>query len=301
MTTINRKTLFAEMKGVVGPWTAEKIAGVDALLDACDAEGVTDNRHIAYILATPMIETGGSYEPITENLNYAEAALNSKFGHRITPAQAALYGRNDKHPADQEAIGNIIYGGIWGKTNLGNTQDGDGYRYRGRGLVQTTGRGLYTKFGFADNPDVVTDVKASASIMVKGMRDGTFTGKKFSDFFGDANDWVGARRIVNGTDRANDIARYAQKIVKALNKAEVANPYPLSTSRTVQGSVVAGGGGAIQLVDSVNAVNDAVQAHTDAFTTGNVVGIIIGLVAVSGALYALYARWDDAGRPKFWQ
>lgn len=304
--SINRKTLFAEMKKIVGGYNGDqgkkRIEGLDALLDACEAQGVTDHKYIAYILATPMIETGGSFAPITESLNYSSVALVSKFGKRITEAQAEQYGRTKNHPANQEMIGNIIYGGEWGVANLGNTQAGDGYKFRGRGYVQTTGRRLYEMYGYADNPDALTDPEISAKVMVKGMMEGDFTGKKLEDYLGgDKADWVNARRIVNGTDRAQDIAAYAKKFYAALEKSEVANPYPLKTSRTVQGSVAAGSGGAIQLVSSVSAVNDAVQAHQDAFTTGNVVGIAIGLVAVLGAVYALYARWDDAGRPKFWQ
>lgn len=302
---INRKTFFAEIKNTVGGYVGEvgakRIAGIDAILDAFDTEGVTDPRWMAYVLATPMIETGETFAPITESLNYSEASLLSKFGKRITAAQAKKYGRNASHAANQEAIGNIIYGGPWGKTNLGNKLTGDGFKYRGRGLVQTTGRRLYEIFGYADNPEAVGDIKISADIMVRGMRDGTFTGKKLSDYFNDdKTDWTNARRIVNGVDRAADIARIAQVFYKALQKSEVANSYELKSSRTIQGAAVSGSGGALVLVDNVQDVVNAVQSHQDAFTTGQVVGIIVGLVAVCGALYALYARWDDAGRPKFW-
>jgi len=196
-------------------YTPAQVAGIDALLDACGVHGVTDGRQIAYILATPMIETGGSFVPIVESLNYSTTALLSKFPNRITKAQAEAYGRNTKHAANQVAIGNIIYGGTWGAKNLGNTLEGDGFKYRGRGLVQTTGRRLYEIFGHEDDPDAVCDVKVSADIMVRGMRDGTFTGKKLADYFGPKTDWVGARRIVNGTDRAADIANYAKKFYAA--------------------------------------------------------------------------------------
>jgi len=60
----------------------------------------------------------------------------------------------------------------------------------------------------------------SALVMVKGMRDGTFTGKKFSDYFNSAPpDWVNARRMVNGTDRAADIAKFAVQYYDALRAA----------------------------------------------------------------------------------
>lgn len=212
---MNRATFFNLLRPALGGHlTQAQVDGITALLDALDKEGVTDLRQQAYVLATPMIETGGSYEPITESLNYSAANLIAKFPNRITQAQAVQYGRTSDHPADQKSIGNIIYGGKWGASNLGNTEPGDGYLYRGRGLVQTTGRRLYTIFGFATNPELVCDVATSADIMVKGMRDGTFTGKKLSDYLG--TDWVGARRIVNGQDRAQDIAAWAMKIYNSL-------------------------------------------------------------------------------------
>lgn len=218
---MDRSKLFPAVRSSLfgGSLAQTQVDGINALLDACDALNVTDPRQIAYILASPMIETGGSFVPITESLNYSSTALTAKFGKRITPALAAQYGRTSAHPANQEAIGNIIYGGPWGAANLGNTQPGDGFLFRGRGLVQTTGRRLYAIFGHADNPDDVCDVKVSADIMVKGMRDGTFTGKKLSDYFGVATDWVNARRIVNGLDRATDIANDAQKFFVAIKAA----------------------------------------------------------------------------------
>ncbi|TDX84000.1 glycoside hydrolase family 19 protein [Epilithonimonas xixisoli] len=82
--------------------------------------------------------------PKVENLNYKADALIEGFGrHRISIADARKYGRTATQKANQEAIANIIYGGAWGKTNLGNTQFGDGWKYRGRGIFQITGRANY--------------------------------------------------------------------------------------------------------------------------------------------------------------
>jgi predicted chitinase len=218
---MDRAKLFTSLRPIIGKLSQTQVDGVGAILDACDEEGVTDLRHIAYLLATPMIETEKStYLPGVESLNYSSASLTAKFPSRITATQAVQYGRTTQHPADQKAIGNIIYGGPWGKANLGNTEVGDGFLYRGRGLVQITGRRLYTLFGFAINPDGACDLEAAADIMVRGMRDGLFTGKKLSDYLSGAMpDWRNARRIVNGVDRADDIAGYAVKIYGALKAA----------------------------------------------------------------------------------
>lgn len=210
-----------------GAMSQAQVDGVNAILSACAAEGVTDKRMIAYALATPMIETGGTYVPGVENLNYSEISLLAKFPNRITAREASLYGRNSKHPADQRRIANIIYGGAWGRENLGNVGPNDGWERRGRGLVQITGLRNYTLLGktigvdLVENPDLATDLHVAAKIMVVAMRDGLFTGKKFSHYFSPtATDWLNARRIVNKLDKASEIATYARNFHSCLLMAE---------------------------------------------------------------------------------
>jgi putative chitinase len=101
-----------------------------------------------------------SLNTIVENLNYRVAALTSLFGRqRISDEQAKMFGRDDtiKQPANQEAIANIIYGGDWGRRNLGNTDEGDGWKFRGRGLKQVTGRSNYDRCGKALDIDLVSN------------------------------------------------------------------------------------------------------------------------------------------------
>lgn len=83
-------------------------------------------------------------KPTVENLNYKYEALVEGFGrHRISIEDCKKYGRTIKQKANQEKIANLIYGGDWGLKNLGNKVYGDGWRYRGRGLFQITGRANY--------------------------------------------------------------------------------------------------------------------------------------------------------------
>lgn len=219
---MDKPKFFALVRSSVfgGSLSQSQVEGLDAIIDACAKLNVTDLRMMAYAMATPMIETGGTYLPITENLNYSTEALKAKFGNRISAADAQKYGRNASHPANQEAIANIIYGGEWGKANLGNTQPGDGWKYKGAGLTQMTGRKNFSKFGYEDNPEDAVHIGPAAEIMAKGMRDGLFTGKKFSDYFTAAKeDWVQARRMINGLDKADEIASYAKKFYAALKGA----------------------------------------------------------------------------------
>lgn len=87
----------------------------------------------------------------------------------------------------------------------------------GRGLVQLTWEANYKKMGkligvdLIADPDAALDMPIAVKIMFEGMIHGHFTGKKLSDYFNSAKtDWIGARRIINGTDRAAEIANIAK-------------------------------------------------------------------------------------------
>jgi peptidoglycan L-alanyl-D-glutamate endopeptidase CwlK len=67
----------------------------------------------------------------------------------------------------------------------------------------------------------------------------------------------------------------------------------LANSRIVQGSAVSAAGGAAVMADMA----DSLMKADGTWSTGTWIGIVAGLLIISGALYALYARWDDAGRP----
>jgi hypothetical protein len=105
-----------------------------------------------------------------------------------------------------------------GRKNLGNTQPGDGARFKGRGYVQITGRRNYAdwtqrlRVDLVGNPERAEDPKVAAEICVDGMRLGTFTGKKLADY----STFQGMRRVVNGTDKAALIASYAETFQRAL-------------------------------------------------------------------------------------
>lgn len=112
---------------------------------------------VAHFLGQLHEETGG-FVKFHENLNYTPEGLIKTFGtNQISVLQAQKYGRTKTQKANQEAIANIVYGGAWGKKNLGNTQVGDGWKFRGRGLIQLTGRALYQKYKDFSGLDVITN------------------------------------------------------------------------------------------------------------------------------------------------
>lgn len=132
--------------------TAVLDAYVDPINDVFDRYQINTTNRIAMFLAQTGVESG-EYKStrIVENLNYKVSALTSLFGNRISTTDAARFGRNDAtgQRANQEMIANIIYGGEWGRKNLGNELAGDGWKFRGRGLIQLTGRSNYQRFATA--------------------------------------------------------------------------------------------------------------------------------------------------------
>lgn len=118
--------------------TAERFA--EGLTLAMGAYAIDTPIRQAMFLPNVGVESG-RLESTVENLNYRVEALISLFGrHRISIADAQKYGRiPGKQNANQEAIANCIYGGKWGLDQLGNERYGHGWKYRGRGLFQTTG------------------------------------------------------------------------------------------------------------------------------------------------------------------
>jgi YD repeat-containing protein len=110
-----------------------------------------------------------------------------------------------------------------GRYELANTQPGDGVKYKGRGFVQLTGRTNYQQYtnilgiDLLNNPELAADHKIAAEILIHGMVNGTLTGRKLADYSrGDEFDFVQARAIVNGPDRAEDIATIAREYAAIL-------------------------------------------------------------------------------------
>ena len=136
---------------------AEKYApGLNA---AIEKYGINTPLRLAHFLAQIGHESIG-FSATRESMNYSVEAILKTFSRaRISEADAKTFGRLDKpaRPANQSAIANLAYGGAWGLTNLGNTKPGDGWKYRGGGLMQTTGKKNYSDAGRAIGVDLVTN------------------------------------------------------------------------------------------------------------------------------------------------
>jgi hypothetical protein len=167
----------------------DQVDGLNVFLDWYDNENPPipdahhlDERMLAYVLATTYHETAATMQPIEE------------------------YGRGK------------------GKS-YGSPAGPYGQCYYGRGYVQLTWYDNYKrqdeKLGLNEalvkNADLALDPQYAKQIILFGMADGDFTGARLGQFFtDDQTDWYNARTIVNGHDRATDIAAYAELFLNAM-------------------------------------------------------------------------------------
>jgi len=97
--------------------------------------------------------------------------------------------------------------------------------FYGRGYVQLTWRKNYEKFGIADDPDSALEPEVAYDVLSRGMKFGMFTGHGISEFINDDHtDYVNARRVVNGLDKAQDIAKIARRFEAILGPATAERP-----------------------------------------------------------------------------
>lgn len=124
---------------------------LDQIPDAAIKFGITTNLRLAHFLSQCGHESGG-FKFTQENTNYSSDGLKKIFGKYFPGNTADSYSRNP------EKIASRVYASRMGN---GNEASNDGFKFRGRGFIQLTGRDNYTKFGdfigedFTSNPDLV--------------------------------------------------------------------------------------------------------------------------------------------------
>lgn len=107
-----------------------------------EAAGITTPLRLAHFLAQVLHETGG-LTILEENMRYTAARIRQVWPSRPEAVQFA---------GNPEGLANSVYAN---RMNNGPPSSGDGWRFRGRGFLQTTGRYSYEKFGFSKQPDLI--------------------------------------------------------------------------------------------------------------------------------------------------
>lgn len=232
--SLDRTTFFAYARRAPfgGRLSTAQVEGCEAILAEWERRHLTDWRVIAYDLATAFHETGGTMQPVRE-----------RGGHSYFMRRYDITGsRPDK------------------ARELGNIHPGDGAKFPGMGHVQSTGRMnakragdiiaevLGRRIDFEKEPDRLMEMDISVALLIEGMERGIWTGRRIRQFFlpggrlserdsaegkGDAAHRTAkaARACVNGTDKADLIARYWKSFLDALEAADKATPLPADVTR----------------------------------------------------------------------
>ncbi|MGG7518506.1 glycoside hydrolase family 19 protein [Allorhizobium undicola] len=203
MNDMVSRRLFNHLRAALfgGRLTQGQVDGVNAILRGWRQHGQGGNPdQLAYVLATAVHETAGRLAPVRETLAESDAEavarLEAAYGAGRLPQVSQPYWRPDE----------------------------EGKSWFGRGFVQLTFRRNYERMGEAlgldlvADPDLALKSEVAADALVAGMRQGLFTGRRLDEFLqGERQDWVGARRIVNGLDRAEKLGLLAQTIREGLS------------------------------------------------------------------------------------
>lgn len=184
---INKESFYVSVRKSFGKLNSSQIEGFEAIIDEFEAQKIKDARHLAYMLATVWHECATLMRPIEE------------WGR----GHSKPYGKKIKFNSKAYAEPNQLY--------------------YGRGFVQLTWFENYEKIGnilgidLLKAPALALDLKIATKIMFVGMEFGIFTGKRLSDYFNDKEDNpIGARKIINGLDKANLISGYYQEFLNAI-------------------------------------------------------------------------------------
>ena len=130
-----------------------------------------------------------NFKVLEENLHYSAKGLMATWPSRFDQATA------EKMANNPEMIANKVYGG---RADLGNTQDGDGAKFHGRGLIQLTGRSNVTVCGdalgqpFSEHPDLLLEPQWAC------MSAGWFWNKRNLNELADNEDWTSITKRING-------------------------------------------------------------------------------------------------------
>jgi putative chitinase len=131
-----------------------------------------------------------SFKVLRENLNYSAKGLTATWPSRFPNIEQAM--EFERKP---ERIANKVYGG---RADLGNTEDGDGWKFSGKGLIQLTGRNNYKTCGDALGVDLIANPELLIEPEYAALSAGWFWNKRGLNALADNEDWNTITKRING-------------------------------------------------------------------------------------------------------
>lgn len=194
-----------ERKHLVAAGVKDPDKWLDALVQTCQEFEINTPERVAAFIAQTAHESGG-YTMLTENLNYKAATLAACWPNRFAVMGA------DKKPIKEngklvptavansiagkpELIANLVYSARMGN---GPAESGEGWKYRGRGLKQLTGKDNYARCGAALGVDLVGNPDLLLEPIYAARSAGWFWKANNLSAFADVGDIKGMTKKING-------------------------------------------------------------------------------------------------------
>ena len=166
--------------GIEGKW-------FEPLQETFEKYQINTPKRQACFIGQCMHESGG-FKFLRENLNYSAKALMATWPSRFPDADTA-----EKFARQPEMIANKVYSG-----RMGNTEDGEGAKFIGRGLIQLTGKDNYKAFGEAIGEDLVANPQLVEQPRYAALSAGWFWNKRGLNALADAMDIETMSKRING-------------------------------------------------------------------------------------------------------
>jgi len=163
-------------------------AFAEPLNETCTAFDITTPLRVAHFLAQTAHESAG-YTALVENLNYGAPGLLATWPKRFDAERAAAYARQP------EKIANYVYADRMGN---GPEASGDGWRFRGRGILQLTGRATYRAAGEALGFDLEAEPDLLATPRLAALAAGWYWAARGINALCDRDDVIAVTEAVNG-------------------------------------------------------------------------------------------------------
>ncbi len=199
-TPIGYTPITSAQLAAIVPIPSAKLTDFTTSLNAAMQEfSITTPLCQAAFIAQTAHESIG-YSAFLENLNYSATALVNTWPTRFTPDTAALYAHQP------QKIANHVYSN---RNGNGDEASGDGWRYRGRGIIQITFKDNYRACGTALNLDLITSPELLEQSLHAFRSGAWFWNSRNLNALADQGDFVGVtKRINGGTNGLQDRTRY---------------------------------------------------------------------------------------------